>query len=254
VLQVFPTENWEAEFLHAAKLGFSHIELLAEREHNRENPIWNDVGLHRLRTLMDQSKVHSQCICVDYILAHGLDEPPTLMYIADLINRVAEIGLQCIVLPLFEASEVQAADWNSFVEALRTCADLAHQKGMIICVESSLPAAALQMFLGFVGHPDIRVCYDTGNATALGHNVPEDICRLDHLIAHVHIKDKTVGGENVILGRGATDFNRVFSALAKIGYRSTLTLETTRGEDPLETAQIHRAFIETELEFANTTN
>ena len=45
-LQWFPQEKWEKEFEIAKSIGLNYIELLAEREHNPKNPIWEDVVMN----------------------------------------------------------------------------------------------------------------------------------------------------------------------------------------------------------------
>ena len=42
MLQWFPDEDWQAEFYIAATLGIENIELIAERVHNQNNPIWTE--------------------------------------------------------------------------------------------------------------------------------------------------------------------------------------------------------------------
>ena len=41
-LQWFPQESWQEEFKVASNIGLNYIELIAEVQHNSENPIWSD--------------------------------------------------------------------------------------------------------------------------------------------------------------------------------------------------------------------
>lgn len=249
VLQAFPTGKWEEEFVQAREIGLSYIELLAERDHNTENGIWSDEGINALSLLAANTQVQPRVLCIDYVMSHALDEPATVEYVLGLIERSARVGVKVIVLPLFEESELEHADWTQYVNPLRICADAARLQGITLCLETSLSAGRLQMFLGLVGRSDLRVCYDTGNTTALGHDCAADICKLDALVGHVHIKDKNAAGENTLLGTGLTDFAAIFNALREIGYTGALTLETTRGDNPLQTARSHLSFIKSQLEF-----
>ena len=43
-LQWFPKEIWQQEFDIAKDIGVDYIELIAEVQHNPENPIWTDDG------------------------------------------------------------------------------------------------------------------------------------------------------------------------------------------------------------------
>ena len=58
----------------------------------------------------------------------------------------------------------------------------------------------------------------------------------------MHILDKDMYGENVILGTGLVNFSEIFSALHDINYKGPLNFETTRGSDPLKTAAFHINF------------
>ena len=63
-----------------------------------------------------------------------------------------------------------------------------------------------------------------------------DIEILGDKITHIHIKDKNINNENVILGTGLVNFSDVFCSLAKIQYNKSYVFETTRGSDPVKTA------------------
>lgn len=70
----------------------------------------------------------------------------------------------------------------------------------------------------------------------------KEILLLKNLIGHVHIKDKNKKKENVILGTGLVNFNDIFKAIKKIGYKKKFTFETTRGANPIETAKYNINF------------
>jgi sugar phosphate isomerase/epimerase len=48
----------------------------------------------------------------------------------------------------------------------------------------------------------------------------------------------------VILGTGDTDLVGAFAALRAIGFAGEFTLETNRGNDPVETASAHLKLVE----------
>ena len=48
----------------------------------------------------------------------------------------------------------------------------------------------------------------------------------------------------MILGTGDTDLAGAFAALSAIGYTGAFTLETNRGNDPIETAITHLKMVE----------
>ena len=97
----------------------------------------------------------------------------------------------------------------------------------------------------FAGALQAWVCSNLGTTPALGHEIAADIRRLGKRITHVHVKDKLRSdGRNVLLGTGDTDFKGAFRALKDIRYDGGYTMETFRGDDPVETAKRHRQFVE----------
>ena len=95
-LQAFP-KDWQKEFWQASVLGIDYIELISEREHNQDNPIWDYTG---------KSINGYQCpiLCNDYIIDHSLNDDPAARMDFKLIEQANLIGSKLIVLPLFEHS------------------------------------------------------------------------------------------------------------------------------------------------------
>jgi hexulose-6-phosphate isomerase len=59
----------------------------------------------------------------------------------------------------------------------------------------------------------------------------DEIAAYGQRIVNVHIKDRVLGGTTVPLGTGSADFESVFAALAKAGYRGNYILQTARAQD-----------------------
>jgi L-ribulose-5-phosphate 3-epimerase len=95
--------------------------------------------------------------------------------------------------------------------------------------------------------PDIRLCYDTGNAVFYGGADPvEDLASCAAYVSHLHLKDK--GGHPdewnfPAFGQGTVDFNRI---LAAEGWRGSVTasieIEFTPGGVSL--AETERAILQ----------
>ena len=88
-----------------------------------------------------------------------------------------------------------------------------------------------------LNHSNIHCVFDTGNRISFGHDIYSDIILLGDRIKHIHIKDKNEKDENVLLGTGKVNFQRVFQSLYEINYKGPYTFETTRGNNPVETAK-----------------
>ena len=66
---------------------------------------------------------------------------------------------------------------------------------------------------------------------------------LGQRVSHIHAKDTNAAGENVRFGTGSVDFGSVFAAMAESVFDGLVTMESTRGDDPILTAAEHRAFL-----------
>lgn len=236
-LQWFPQNFWESEFFIASALGIDFIELIAERNHNQDNPIWNDAGIEKIKSLVARNKLSVHAFCNDYIIDHALlKSNDVITQNLNLIERGALLGCEKYILPLFEKSELNVENANEYIEPLRVIADKACESGIMVCLETVLKGEDLVKLLDRINHPSISIVYDTGNRVAFGHDLPGDIRLLGSRISHVHIKDKNAANENVILGTGLVNFMQVFESLAKINYDGPYTFETHRGNIPMRTA------------------
>jgi sugar phosphate isomerase/epimerase len=219
------------------RLGAHHIELIAEREHNSNNPLWDTAAGRELLIKASAREITFCAICDDYLLSHDLATSSDVLDHALLtIRQSAQLGIRKIVSPLLDASMLTAERMNKFLIPIREMADEAAKHEMEVCLETDLFGNQAASFLSTVDRSNVRVTYDTGNCTAAGHDPREDITALGQLVGHLHIKDKNLAGENVILGTGNVDFQAVFESLHEIGYGGTLSFETARGSNPERTA------------------
>ncbi|MDP6927414.1 MAG: sugar phosphate isomerase/epimerase family protein [Rhodospirillales bacterium] len=236
-LQWFPGAKWTDEFALARELGLDYIELIAETQHNPENPLWSDDGIDRIKELVEENELRLHALCNDYIIEHTLPgNNDVLKQNLNLIERGRLLGTEKYILPLFDSSEMDPQNIGSYVGPLRDIADAAKDASMIVCLETILTGSELIDLLDQLNHSHIKVVYDTGNRVAFGHDLPGDIRLLGDRIAHVHIKDKDTNNQNVLLGTGLVNFADVFAAVNDIDYKGPYTFETQRGRDPLRTA------------------
>ena len=112
-------------------------------------------------------------------------------------------------------------DIDITVAALRELAPVAEQSGIILGIENALSAEGNLQILDRVGSPAVKVWYDVGNSTNMGHfDVPREIHLLGKdRICQIHIKDK------VYLGKGAVDVKGCLKAIVDIGYTGFCILE-----------------------------
>jgi len=243
-LQWFPEDDWGSEFSIASSIGIENIELIADREHNVNNPIWSDLGINKLLNFSRNSSVNIHTLCNDHIINYCLiNNIELLNQNLDLIKIGKKLNCSKYLLPFFEESELNMSNYKQFINPLRIIADACEEVGMILCIETILNGKELIIFLNEINHKNIKVVLDTGNRIAFGHDLYKDIVMLNHKIEHVHIKDKNIGNENILLGTGLVNFLDVFKALKKIKYNKSYTFETNRGINPINTCKYNISFV-----------
>ncbi len=244
-LQWFPQGYWESEFFLASALGYHYIELIAERNHNENNPIWSARGIEKLKCLGKQNCLCLHVLCNDYIIDHSLEDGyDAFEQTIKLIARCKLIGIQKVVLPMFEKSEVTENNFEKYKNILIELGRYAQENDILVCLETVLDGMHLLEFLKWLNHTNIKCVFDTGNRIAFGHDIYSDIVLLGDQIRHIHIKDKNETNENVLLGTGKVNFYKLFKALSVIGYAGPYTFETFRGKNPIMTAKYNKMFIE----------
>jgi len=238
-LQWFPQPSWQKEFDVAQALNIDFIELLAEREFNPNNPIWSQAGQEIIINLAKKTGRKIYSICSDYIINHSLINKSNLEILKHMdmfIEAAKDIGCKVLVLPLLEKSDLNSKSHQTLIPIIKSFAQRAAEKKIKICIESIYEAEYLRNFLQEIDEVNVTCVLDTGNRAVQIDSMLDEINVLGRYIGHVHIKDKNYLGENVILGTGLVNFLEVFSGLKKINYSGPLVFETTRGQNPKNTA------------------
>jgi L-ribulose-5-phosphate 3-epimerase len=242
-IQAFPAQQWKKEFSLARQIGVAAIEWIVESP-LEENPLWTKEGCEEIRTQITESGVRVDFVCADYFMevpfvrmkAGELDRNRAVL--DQIIRNSADVGVRGIEIPFVDASAIHSSDEeDELCRALEPCLDLAQQHGILIGLETSLPAGRFEKLLRRIDHPVIRANYDIGNSASLGYDPGEEIGAYGTMINNVHIKDRVRGGTTVTLGTGDADLPRVFKLLHGIGYRGCYTLQAARGVDEVNTVR-----------------
>ena len=236
-LQWFPQSGWQKEFNVASEIGVNYIELIAEVQHNAENPIWTNDGIEKIKQLVKVSNLTLHALCNDYIVENSFLDEGVIQQNIELLEQGKKLGVEKYIMPFFESSELTTENMQEYIKPLKRIAKVADDAGIMICLETILTGSELLKLLGLIGMPNVKAVYDTGNRVAFGHDLAGDIRLLGDSIAHVHIKDKDSDNANVLLGTGLVNFESVFFALNDIDYSGPYTFETTRGSNPINTAK-----------------
>jgi hexulose-6-phosphate isomerase len=240
-LQAFPAQAWRDEFVLAHAVGLTAIEWIVESP-LETNPIWTDEGVAQIQECIASHGVRIDHVCADYFMeaplvrAAGSDLEWRRSALAWIILRAAAIGAVGVDVPFVDASAIHTFEEQDDVcRALAPCLAIAHEAGIRIGLETSLPPARMAALLKTLDHPAAVATYDTGNSAALGFDPNEEMDAYGDAIGHVHVKDRMRGGGSVPLGAGDADFPRVFRLLDTCGYRGGFTLQTARGADEIVT-------------------
>lgn len=246
------------EFTTAAVLGFDCIELRIPEGDLDRHPVWSDVGRRNLRALTADHGVYTPSINGDHFkLGHLISTDPGdrragVAALQRLLVSAGELGARRVLVPFFDACELQSPDAVDLaVRSLTQCLPAAESAGVDLSVETTLTAEEVLALVARVDHPRVKVYYDVGNAAAFGVDVAEELELLGAMVSGVHLKDRELSGPNVPMGRGAVDFNMVFSALLALPFRGPYILETTPGDSPVEHARRHLGFVRDHMKRAS---
>lgn len=257
-LQSFPWETWQVEFERAHTLGFDTIEWLYDSEDAQKNPLCSSDGRNQIRRQIADNNVRVRSLCANYFVAYpfvrvtAAERREQSRTLRQLITDAAKIGIQQLVLPVLENSQIKTRDdADKLLQALASPLETAAKKNVTLAIETELPAATSIEWVTRVDHPYLKICYDTGNAAANGYDVVAEIKQLAAYLSHIHLKDRKRGGPNVLLGAGDVPFGDFFRALTETPFRGMLVLETTPGDDYHAFAQHNVQFVRNQLRRLN---
>jgi L-ribulose-5-phosphate 3-epimerase len=226
-LQIFPT-GWQREFETATQMGFEFLEWLLLATPAGDNPLQREQGRREIRQVVANTGLQVASVCA----ARFITDP--LAGLPETIAAAAEIGARRVVVPLLEQAQIRSPKREEeAVACLEGCVDAAERAGITLLLELDVPGEACARILRRLDHPSVRVCYDSGNATALGLNAAVDVAPVLDRLGEVHVKDRLVAGASVTLGSGDTDFARFFEALRRGGFDRDVVLEHFFDEDPV---------------------
>lgn len=239
-----PGLRWREELPLAAHCALGHVELVAEKTPNPDNPVWSAGGRQELLALAASSGVRLPSLCVNESVVTAFDDVDRAAALARRLNPlVSELSLNVVVVPLLEASDLNTVDSACAARAVGVLAESLADRGVRVALEVGVSADEALEFLASVPGPPVGLCYDTGNAAALGFDARAELELLSDRVWHLHAKDKDAAGNNVRFGTGLVQFDEVFAVLNDQAFEGLVTMEATRGEDPVVTAAEHRAYL-----------
>jgi len=208
--------NWKKEFETLKRLKLNHIEWIVTKSSFHNNPIF----LRDVRSY----PVHS--ICADNVVSTLVDNREFLEHnLFPICEAALRNNIKSVTIPLLEDSSVEdSRKLDNF------CNSFAHvcsrYPSINFSLETELSLSKVPSLLSI--SPNVSLTYDTGNTTSYGISHKEYILSFGDKITNVHIKDRRRSGVSVAPLTGDTNFNEIFTYLAKKGYSGVYTLQTAR--------------------------
>ena len=236
-------EGWKLEYVFkfAAELGYHGVELapftfcesafdLPKTERDRirsaaEKAGVEVVGLHWL--LVTPKGLH---------INHPQREvrERTKEYLKELVRLCADVGGRVMVFgspkqrDVLEPLSFDQA-WRYARETFAECAELACERGVIICMEPlhrgqtnfiNLPDEAAKM-VEEIDSPGFRLILDVYSMSTEELDIPAEIRKHARHLAHFHANDKN----RRYPGSGVVDYKPIVAALKEVGYEGYLSVE-----------------------------
>jgi hexulose-6-phosphate isomerase len=253
-LQAFPHQTWPEEFAQAKRLGFSYIEWIYEAERAQENPITSAAGRASIRACAEASGLPVGSVCADYFMIHRLaggsahSRSAHARALSELVRWTHELGATRILLPLLETSAVGTPELvREVTESIQSVCSSLDEYDVVLGLEMEIAGRDYAAVIRGIGHDKVRAYYDTGNSTAQGFDIAEDILPLLPMLEAVHLKDRVVNGTSRPFGLGAANFAKFFGVLAASGYRGDFLTQHYFDAEPELSAAHSLGFVRDQL-------
>jgi L-ribulose-5-phosphate 3-epimerase len=162
------------------------------------------------------------------------------------IEVAQALGARIMLLPFFGAGQITGpAAIAQVVEDLREVAPAAKAAGVLLGLETTLPATATIDIIRAAGSTAVTAYFDVANAVWLNYDPIAEMQALHEAGAlyQIHIKDIQEKPGDRAPGEGRVPYPAVAAALRRLGYDGYLVFETAATSTPVAAIRRHRAFI-----------
>lgn len=147
--------------------------------------------------------------------------------VQDCIDTMVQMKVRVAFLPLgVEGDLIKHPELRpAIVERLKAVGVQAKKAGVIIGIETALPAAEEVKLLDDIGSPAIRSYFNFSNALQAGRDLHQELRTLGKRICQIHCTDT----DGVLLQNNPRiDMREIKRTLDKIGWRGWLVIERSR--------------------------
>lgn len=215
----------QPEAVKAASLGLEGVQVTIGKPDSQGRLPLSDVALQRsFREAAAQYRIVLPSTYLDVLHVNCLKNDSLAMrWIREGIAITKALNAKILMLVFFGKCALDSrTDIDAVVAPLKQASKWAEDAGIILGFENTISAKENARVLDAVQSPALKVWYDIGNSTNVGHfDVPEEIRFLGRdRICEFHIKDKGY------LGEGAVKVQESLQAIADIRFEGFLVLET----------------------------
>jgi sugar phosphate isomerase/epimerase len=246
-LQCFPKDPFR-EFSIAAKLKYNFIEFFAERNINKDNPIWKNEGINKYIKFSRINNIKIYSFCDDYFINHPLSKKKTLLYALKILKRVKLLKVKKYIIPLYGKSFVNLKNEKNTIKNLSIIAKICSNYKIELLLESNMSPHKYEVIKKKIKSNNCFFLFDSGNRVVLKRDFFLDIQSFGSNIRHIHLKDKNSLKKNVIIGKGLVDFDLFFFYLRKIKYNGSFSIESQRGHNIISQAKKNYNFFNNLIE------
>jgi sugar phosphate isomerase/epimerase len=181
-----------------------------------------EAAAHREAARQNGVAITSTCLNilhVNYLKSDKLGQK----WVAESIPITKAMDTKVILLPFFGNGALKTRGEMTYVaDYLKEIGPEAEKAGVILGLEDTISAEDNMYMVERASSPAVKVYYDVGNSTNNGFDIYKEIRWLGKdNICEIHIKDNPH-----YLGEGKIDFEKVVDAIADIGFKEWLVLET----------------------------
>ncbi|MFJ8882607.1 sugar phosphate isomerase/epimerase family protein [Streptomyces sp. NPDC102402] len=182
-------------------------------------------AVRRLRRTADAAGVSPLAVAANVLNDIGLTAAagtPDAARVRDVLSRLLdtgeELGAPLVFVPSFRRSAIDSERaLLRTAEVLRTAADRAASRGLLLASENVLPARSAVRLAEEVGSPAFRLLLDSYNPVAAGLDVPGLVADAGPWLAdQIHLKDGRAGtAATPLLGDGDGRVTETVDAVAR---------------------------------------
>jgi L-ribulose-5-phosphate 3-epimerase len=216
----------EQAYAGLAEAGYRAVELSAVPGWTEHVDVHGDPGAVRAQLARHGLEAVSISGHSDLTTAEGLEHGLAVVAWAE------RYGLPIVNTAIGGHAHVKESE-AAFLANIGTLADAAQAAGIVIALEihGDLMATGARSaeLLDRIGHPAVKVNYDTANVEHYaGVRAEDDLPAIADRVAHVHLKDMRGGKGDwdfPAIGEGHVDFGRVLEILRRAGYDGPYSVE-----------------------------